>query len=149
MISLIKQKRTIIFNKHEGMSLTEAFVLLVIVALSVAAMLQTSFVTSQMQMTGRKYVESHKSMVTFYQTLESIDPAEIKLNMSGVLNSVQNINPIESYASISNVSADLNDSAIIVSITLTDSDRSHKAIEGYFNTFSNKTVSDDRDKNYD
>ena len=144
MMKLIKRFRKLCFKKRQGMSIVETLLLIIVVAFTVGAMLQTTYVTSQMQIAGRKYVESHKSMVSFFQAVEAVDSGDI---MSGNLkNTVKDIIPTESFVNISKIQAVSNDRVATVSITLTDSDKKSKVVYSDYNVFSHRTVADVKDR---
>ena len=148
MMCFILRLKKSCFKRRDGMGLMEAIILIIVVAFTVGAMLQTAFVTTKLQMAGRKYIESHKSMVSFFQTLESIAPGDIKNISTDILPNVKQVNQVgeTSYLSISKPEVTVGNDVITVKITVTDSDYNERVIYKYYNIFSNRTVSDDRIK---
>ena len=145
MIKLLLSFRKLRLRKQNGFAIVETLILIVVVAFVVGAILQTAFLTSTLQVAGRRYIESHKSMVTFFHTLESVEAEDI---ISGdIYTLVRNIDAVGNYASILSPGVDsYNDGLVYVKITLADSDKSRREVIKAFNRFSNRTVSDDRYK---
>ena len=133
------------FRKREGVSLVECLLLLIVVAFTLGAILQTSTVTSQMHVVGRKYVESHKSVVSFFNTLEAIGAVNI-INVSGdILDAVKKADSLGDFSYI--LSPEIvasTDSYITVRVYVDESKRVKRSISKNINIFSNSTVSDDR-----
>ena len=132
----------LLFKKRKGVGFVECLVMLIIVAVTIGTILQTSSATTLMQMAGRTYVESHKAAVSFFNVLESIPPD----NISGdILSAVKDIagNSIN-YAYISAPVVTSTGGIIEVSISIQDSKTSKRTISRIFNSYSNETVPDDR-----
>lgn len=145
MIGLIINFRKLCFKRRRGFGIVETILMIVVVAFTVGAILQTSFVTSSMQIAGRRYVESQKSMVSFFHTVESISAEDIIAD--SVREAVKNINLVENENFpdiIKNIEVISNDRVVDVRIVLADSDMKERVIISTYNVFSNKTVSDDR-----
>ena len=144
MINLLFYFRKLRQKRKNGFAMIETLILIIVVAFTVGAILQTAYVTSTMQITGRKYVVSHKSMVSFFHTLESVEAGAI---ISGdVFNLVRDIDAVGNYANIETPVVSYDDKLVYVRIVLTDTDRSRREMNSTYNIFSNRTVSDDRYK---
>jgi hypothetical protein len=153
MVSFILHFKRFCFKKRDGISLVEALILILVVAFTVGAMLQTSILTTQLQTAGRKYIESHKSLVSFFHTLESVEAKDI-LNADtrtirsyvGSINFIGDVNYDKHYTNVLSPDISVGSGVVTVRIILSDSDLSKKEIFESYNIFSNSTVSDDRVK---
>jgi Tfp pilus assembly protein PilV len=145
MFTLLLYLRKMRLRKQKGFALMESLLLIIIVAFTVAAILQSAYLSTTLQTAGRRYVESHKSMVSFFHTLESVEADDIM--SENIFDLVRSIDTVGSYVNILTSSVDTYDDGVVrVKITLADSERSRKEIIKTYNRFSNRTVSDDRYK---
>jgi len=136
------------FKKREGVTLIECLILLIVTAFSIGAILQTFSVTTQLQMAGRRYVDSHKNVVSYFHTLESIETNNISTD---IFNTVRNVNSVGDFSYV--LSPEIirsTDAVVTVRVFVINSDRSHKSyrptreISKDFSRFTHRTVSDDR-----
>lgn len=153
MFGLVINLKKLCLKKRKGIGLVESLLLIVVVAFTVGAILQTSYLTSKMQIEGRRYIATHKSMVSFFHTLESINPADI-MTIGDIRDEVMSIDHVknEKYPNIIRVDATSNDRLVTVNIVYDDTGRydatgrNEKIITNHYNSFSNKTVPDYKDK---
>ena len=145
MKNLLLYFRKMRLRKQNGFAILETLLLIIVVAFTVGAILQTAFLTTTLQVTGRRYLESHKSMVSFFNNLETVEALDM---ISGdIFTIVRTIDPVGSYTNIESPHVDsYNDKVVNIKIILADSDKSRREIVKAYNVFSNKTVSDDRYK---
>jgi len=137
--------RKLFFKKRSGISLVECLILILIVSFTIAAILQTSVITSNLQVAGRDYVNSHKAAAAFFQALKTVEAENIFNNPVSIDAFVRDALASERTARyISNPQVRSTDGRIIVSVTVRESATSSRVMEMSYNVFSNQTVDDDR-----
>ena len=146
--------RKLVFKSRQGVTLVECLLMIVVVALTVGAILQTSAATTRMQVAGRGYVDSHKAALSFLNIVESIDPTKIIDGTEDPLNNVRNALGITTGGKFSGnmgyiaepptITPEV-DGVITMSITIHDNENSRKTIIKNFNAFNYRPVSDDRE----
>lgn len=135
-------------KRREGISLVECLVMIIIVAFTIGAILQTTVSATKLQTAGRKFVDSHRDLVSFLNILDSFE----RDNISGdatVIRAIKKIAYDRGLGSVvsANVEELPDNGVIVVSVTFNQSDTSQRTIRKYYNSYNNRTVSDDREKN--
>ena len=144
---VVTHYRNKFLKRREGISLVECLLMIIIVALTIGAILQTAGSATRLQAAGRKYVDSHRDAVSFMNILDSF----VRESISGdavILEATKNAGLRRDlvYLSPSGISILSDDGMYAVTITINESDNSSKTIKKFFNGYNNRTVSDDREK---
>lgn len=127
-------------RRREGFSLVESLILILVVAITLGALLQTTALTTELQIKERRNIDSMAVASSWFAALDSVMVA------SDVPTAIANaIKMTDKYATyISDARYETHDGFITVTATILNDKGKPFTMSRSYNIYGNETVSDDK-----